>query len=81
MSTVKTATGKIFTTDGLSTIPAMGIAYIRITGSSLGEVAATFGNPEETIQLWVDDVYLANYINLDALVVEDGAIRVNLRKG
>lgn len=81
MSTVKTATGKIFKSDGFSTIPSMGIAYIRITDSPLATVAATFGNPRETVQLWVDNIYLANYVNLDALVIEDGAIRVNLRKG
>ena len=80
MDKIRTATGKEFDSDYLSTIPMPEQAYIRICNKSLAEVAAVFGDRNETIQMWYNDVYLAMYTKLVALVPETGAIKVILSK-
>ena len=52
LDTVKTATGKLFESDYIATIPNPPQAYIRICGTPLPLLAEVFGNREETIQLW-----------------------------
>lgn len=80
METIKTATGKIFSCDYLSITRNPDQIYIRIVGRSLPEVAAIFGDPTETVQLWHEDQYLAQYTRLVFLSIEDGAIKVCLAK-
>ncbi|MCI7807948.1 hypothetical protein MR626_01440 [bacterium] len=80
MDILKTATGKKFDCDFACVLPEMGIAYFRIRNVSLAEIASVFSNPAETIQLWYNDMYIAQYSVLDALIPESGAIRVNLRR-
>ena len=79
METVKTATGKVFQSDYLSVIHAPERVYIRIF-APLTTVAAVFGNPEETVQLWVGDTYLAQYTKLIAIIPEGDAIKICLTK-
>lgn len=80
METVKTATGKIFDVVSVTTLPEVRIAYIRVANSSLADVASVFGNPSETVKLWYNGAYMANYTRLDAIIPEGNIIRVNLRK-
>lgn len=80
MDKIKTATGKIFNSDFLSTITNPDLAYIRIVGSDIATVAAIFSNPSETVQLWHNDTYLAQYTRLEAIVPENGCIRIVLGK-
>lgn len=80
MDKIRTATGKEFDSDYLSTIPMPEQVFIRICNKSLAEVAAVFGDKNETIQMWYGDVYLAMYTKLVALVPEAGAIKVILAK-
>lgn len=80
MDIVKTASGKVFNSDYIATIPNPAQAYIRICGEPLIKVAEVFGNREETIQMWYGDIYLAMYTKLIALVPEGKAIKVVLAK-
>lgn len=80
MDRLKTATGKVFDSDYIATIPNPAQAYIRVCTASLPEVATIFSNPSETMQLWYNDTYLAMYTRLVALVPEAGAIKVVLAK-
>lgn len=80
MDKISTATGKEFDSDYLSTIPMPDQAFFRICNKSLAEVAAVFGDKNETIQLWYGDIYLAMYTKLVALVPENGAVKVILAK-
>lgn len=81
MDKVKTATGKEFDSDYIATIPIPAQAYIRILNASLATVAAVFGNPQETVQLWHGQYYLAGYTTLVAIVPEMDAVKVVLAKG
>ena len=80
MDVLKTASGKKFDSDYIATIPLPAQAYIRICNATLAEVAAVFGDRNETIQLWHGEVYLAMYTKLVALVPENGAVKVVLAK-
>jgi len=80
MDTVKTATGKTFNSDYIAMIPYPARAYIRVCGMTLAQAAEVFGNPEETIQMWHGEHYLALYTKLVALVPEGNAIKVVLAK-
>lgn len=80
MDTVKTSTGKTFSSDYLATIPMPSQAYIRILDASLVEVAEVFSNPTETTTLQCGVYTLENYTRLVAIVPEPGAIKVVLAK-
>lgn len=80
MDTVKTASGRVLSSDYFATIPVPAQAYIRIVDLPLAEVAAVFSDANETVQLWLGDHYLAHYTKLVALVPEPGAIKVVLAK-
>ena len=80
MEKITTAKGRKFDTDMVSVLPDIGRAYIRVLNASIGDVAQTFGSPSETIQLWYNNIYLSGYTQLEAIIPENGAIRVNLRK-
>ena len=80
MEKLKTATGKTFESDYLATIPFPAQAYIRVMNTPLATVATVFGDPEETVQLFHGDHYLAHYTHLVAIVPESGAVKVVLAK-
>lgn len=80
MEKIKTASGKTFDCNYLSTMRDPDLCYIRICNTPLATVASTFGNPAETAQLWYEQTYLAQYTRLNAIIPEDGCIRVCLGK-
>lgn len=80
MDQVKTATGKHFQSDYIAVIDTPSRLYIRIVGATFSEVASTFGNAAETIQIWYGDQYFAHYTHLVAIVPERGAVKVILSK-
>ena len=80
MEKLKTATGKEFSSDYISVIPTPAQAYIRILDASLATVAAVFGNPKETVQLWHGELYLAHYTHLVAIIPEMDGVKVVLAK-
>lgn len=81
MEKVKTATGREFDSDYIATIPIPAQAYIRICDTPLATVAAVFGDPKETVQLWHGEIYLAHYTQLVAIIPEVDAVKVVLAKG
>lgn len=80
MDTIKTASGKTYTTDLVSVIDTPCRAYVRIVNSTLPEVATTFGDKEETKELLYGNILLIGYTKLLSIVIEDTAIRVVLTK-
>lgn len=80
MEMLRTATGKTFDVVSVTTLPDVRMAYLRIANSNLANVASVFGNPAETVKLWYEGSYMANYTRLDAIIPEGNIIRVNLRK-
>lgn len=81
MEKLKTATGKEFYCDYFNPLPQEGQLNIRIVGESLATIATVFANPRETMQLWWEGQYAAQYTQILAIVPETGAVRVVLRKG
>ena len=81
MEKLKTATGKEFNCDYFNPFPQEGQLNIRIVGESLATIATVFANPRETLQLWWEGQYAAQYTQILAIVPETGAVRVVLRKG
>ena len=80
MEKVITATGKRFDCDYFNPFPPAAQINIRVLGASLMEVASVFGNPAETVQLWWDQLYLANHTKLIAIIPEGDAVRIVLGK-
>ena len=80
MEKLKTATGKEFNCDYFNPFPQAGQINIRIIGEPLTTVAAVFGNPSETVQMWCKNQYVAQHTKLIAIVPETDAIRVVLGK-
>lgn len=80
MEKLKTATGKTFDSDYLSTIPYPQRAYIRVLNAPIAEVAAVFSNPAETVQLWHGQHYLAQYTRMVSIMPESNAVKVCLAK-
>lgn len=80
MEKVFTATGKQYDCDYFNPFPPAAQVNIRVMNTSLVEVASVFGNPEETVQLWGHQQYVANHTKLIAIVPEGDAIRVVLGK-
>ena len=81
MEKLKTATGKEFDCDYFNPFPQEGQLNIRIVGESLATIATVFADPRETLQLWWEGQYAAQYTQILAIVPETGAVRVVLRKG
>ena len=81
MEKLKTATGKEFNCDYFNPFPQEGQLNIRIVGESLATIATVFADPRETLQLWWEGQYAAQYTHILAIVPETGAVRVVLRKG
>lgn len=80
MDQLRTATGKTFACDYFNLFPPAGQVNLRVIGASLTSVAAVFGDPTETVQLYWGKEYLAHYTRLIAIVPEGDAIRVVLGK-
>ena len=80
MEKLKTATGKEFDCDYFNQFPQEGQLNIRIVGESLATIATVFADPRETLQLWWEGQYAAQYTQILAIVPETGAVRVVLRK-
>lgn len=80
MEKLRTATGKEFDSDYISTIPMPSQAYIRILNAPLSTVATVFSDPAETVQLWHGEHYLAHFTRLVAIVPEADAVKVVLAK-
>ena len=80
MDILKTATGKEFDCDYFNPFPPVGQVNLRVLNTSLATVATVFSNHNETIQLWCNERYAAQYTKLVAIVPEGNAIRVVLGK-
>lgn len=80
MAKLKTATGKEFDCDYFNPFPPVGQVNLRVLNTSLATVATVFANPNDTVQLWCDGHYAAQYTKLVAIVPEGDAIRVVLGK-
>lgn len=80
MDQLRTATGRCFQSDYIAIITTPSRLYVRIVDASMLEVATVFGSPQETVQLWYGEQYLAGYTHLIALVPESNAIKVILSK-
>lgn len=81
MEKLKTATGKEFDCDYFNPFPQEGQLNIRIVGESLATIATVFADHRETLQLWWEGQYAAQYTQILAIVPETGAVRIVLRKG
>ena len=80
MEKLKTATGKEFDCDYFNPFPQVGQINIRILGESLATIATVFANPAETVQMWWEGQYAAQYTKIIAIVPETGAVRVVMGK-
>lgn len=78
---LKTATGKEFDCDYFNPFPPAGQVNFRILNTPISTVATVFSNPDETVQMWCDGQYAAQYTNLVAIVPEGNAIRVITGRG
>ena len=81
MQTIKTATGKEFKCDSLSSIPEPFRVYVRVTDATVAQVASVFSDPEETRLLEYGGITLTGCTKLLAIIPEGTTIRVNLTKG
>ncbi len=80
MEKIKTATGKEFDCDYFNPAPGFGQTNLRVLNTSISDVAKVFSDPNETVQLWCEGMYAAQYTKLVAIVPEGNAIRVVLGK-
>lgn len=80
MEQLKTATGKQFDCDYFNPFPATSQCNLRVLNAPLATVAAVFGDPAETVQLWCGGAYASGYTHLVAIVPEGDAARVVLGK-
>lgn len=80
MEKLRTATGKEFDSDYVATTPSPARAYIRILNAPLVTVAAVFSDPQETLQLWHGELYLAQYTRLVTITPEADAVKISLAK-
>lgn len=80
MTTVKMASGKEFPCDYFNPNDSVKQIHIRILGESLATIATVFANPAETVQMWWEGQYAAQYTKILAIVPETGAVRVVLGK-
>lgn len=80
MEKLKTATGKEFDCDYFNPSPVVGQTNLRVLNKTIADVAMVFSDPKETVQLWCEGTYAAQYTKLVAIVPEGNAIRVVLGK-
>lgn len=81
MEKLKTTTGKQFDCDYFNPSEVVGQTNLRVLNETIANVATVFSNPNETVQLWYQNMYAAQYTKLVAIVPEGNAIRVVLGKG
>lgn len=80
MEQLTTATGKKFDVVSFTRLSVPEQLYIRVVNSSLVNVVTVFSNPAETVQLWFEGEYAAQYTKLVAIIPEGDAVRVVLGK-
>lgn len=80
MEKLKTATGKEFDCDYFNPAPVFSQINLRVLNITVAEAATIFSDPKETVQLWFENVYVAQHTKLIAIVPEADAIRVVLGK-
>lgn len=80
MEKLKTATGKEFDCDYFNPSSVLSQTNLRVLNATVATVAMVFSDPKETVQLWCEDMYAAQYTKLIAIVPEGNAIRVVLGK-
>lgn len=80
MEKVITATGKKFDCDYFNPSTVFNQTNLRVLNESIANVAVTFSDPNETIQLWCGTTYASHYTKLVAIVPENDAIRIVLGK-
>ena len=80
MEKLRTATGKEFDCDYFNPFPPVGQTNLRVLNTPLPTVATVFADPQETVQMWFEGQYAAQYTKLIAIVPEPGAVRVVLGK-
>ena len=80
MVKVKTATGKQFDCDYFNPSEVFGQTNLRVLNETIANVAMVFSDPNETVQLWCDNLHAEQYTKLVAIVPEGNAIRVVLGK-
>lgn len=80
MSILKTASGTEFQCDYFNPSEITKQLNLRVLGEKLSRVATVFDAPAETVQLYCDGMYAANFTRLVAIVPEGNAIRIVLGK-
>ena len=80
MEKLKTATGKEFDCDYFNPAPIFGQTNLRVLNTTVAEAATVFSDPRETVQLWYENIYVAQFTKLVAIVPEGNAVRVVLGK-
>lgn len=80
MEKLRTATGKELDCDYFNPFPPVGQINLRVLNTPLPTVATVFADPQETVQMWFEGQYAAQYTKLIAIVPENGAVRVVLGK-
>lgn len=80
MEKIKTASGREFECDYVSTIPNPARAFVRILNTPLATVAAVFSSKAETMQMVCGSNILNRYTRLVAIVPEMDAAKVVLDK-
>ena len=79
MEKLKTATGKEFNCDYFNPFPQAADKHPYSRGIP-GDDCTVFANPAETVQMWWEGQYAAQYTKIIAIVPETGAVRVVLGK-
>lgn len=75
-----TSTGKSFLCDYFNPCEITKQLNLRVLDATIVQVSEVFSNKAETVQMWCDGVYAANFTRLVAIVPEGDAIRVVLGK-
>lgn len=79
MDELITATGKIYQSDYLVTIPKPPMLFVRIFDDDIDAVREVFQNPEETAVLTYAQKEYEGYTYLDSIVSEGDALKVVLK--
>lgn len=80
MDKIKTASGKEFSSDYLTTIPSPAQMFVRVIGAEFSTVKDVFGNPEETRQISYGARLFTGYTRMISAFREDDAIKIILAK-
>ena len=80
MEKLKTATGRSFDCDYFVPFEPANRITIRVHNIDIVTAATVFSNRRETVQLWYESEYAANYTKMIAIVPEGNVIRIVLGK-